>query len=122
MPRNIKPRTISSFKELNNFLPLMFKFINELGKIKTGTYTGTGSALDVFTEFTPVFVVVADLSTTIPVFWHDAFTSGDSKEFDGTTLTTGIAGVSASRDGFALGTHANVNTNTTVYYYVAFGR
>lgn len=122
MPRNIPPRNISSFTELNNWLPFLFRFINELGKINTGTYTGTGSALDVFTEFTPVFVIVVDEGTATPVFWHNAFTSTNSKQFNGTTITDGITGVTTKRDGFSIGVNANVNTNTTPYFYVALGR
>jgi len=122
VPRNFIPRNIKSWTELNNFLPQFFRFTNELVKIKTGTYTGTGSELNVFTEFTPVFILVSDLSTGVPVFWYDVFTSTNSKQFDNTTITQGIRGITTSRDGFIIGTDADVNTNTTVYYYVALGR
>jgi len=122
VPRNFIPRNINSFTELNNFLSQFFKFTNELCKIKTGTYTGTGVALEVFTEFTPVLVVVTDLGSGTPVFWHNAFTSTNSKQFNSGTITTGITGVSVNRNGFAIGTHGSVNTNTTVYFYVAIGR
>jgi len=119
--RNLIPALINSFPDLNRFLPYLFQFVNELAKVKTGSYTGTGSALNVFTELNPIFVLVLDEGSAVPVAWFDGLTANTSKQMDGSTFTDAILGPTDTRDGFKIGTNADVNTNTTVYFYIAIG-
>ena len=119
--RKLGFRYFRSFTELNNFLPTLFDILNNAVRFKVGNYTGTGVAQSILTDISPVFIIITDEAGTIPVFWFDGLVAGNSIEFDGTVLTTGILSLTDDRNGFKIGTHANVNTNLTTYKYIVFG-
>jgi len=118
MPREIVPQDVSRLR----LDPTLFRNLGEKLVIKTGKYTGTGSALSVFVEINPLFIIVFDEGSAVPVFWTSDSAATKSKQFDGTIFTDAILGPTDTRDGFKIGTNADVNTNTTVYLYVVIGK
>lgn len=89
--------------------------------VKRGTYTGNGSSQSITgVGFTPKFVWIKAAGSHADVLFIDTMPSGDSKLDNATTLiNNGITAIGS--DGFDVGSHAAVNTNTTVYYYLAIG-
>lgn len=88
-------------------------------KIKVGTYTGTGAALEVSSVGFPPDVVIVKGGANIACFRtrqmrgdSTAFFAGNTANFAG-----GILGLTAT--GFFVGTDAKANANGTTYYYVA---
>ena len=83
-----------------------------------GTYTGTGSALSVSLGWKPDLVVVKGESSAASVrigggiWWY-------GKTLAGTAIAHVASGIFATATGFDVGTDASVNTNTTVYHYIA---
>ena len=118
MPREIVPQAIRGL--ITD--PVLYRNLGEKLVIKTGTYVGTGSALSVFVEISPVFIIIFDEGAAIPVFWTVDNTANTSKQMDGSTFTDAILGPTDSRDGFKIGTNADVNTDGTTYLYVAIGK
>jgi len=95
-------------------------------KIKTGTYTGDGSASLPITGigFTPKEVLVvwkgAALETRHPFYRNDQFAAGLSISFyTGGILNNAI--ISIDTDGFTIGNSDLVNTSGAVYTFVARG-
>ena len=88
------------------------------GVMRTGTYTGTGSAGLAVTGlgFSPELVFVMDASTQAAVFRS----SNDTNSYDFTMnkYTTAVTALGA--DGFTLGNAAQANTFGHTYHYVAF--
>jgi predicted ribosomally synthesized peptide with SipW-like signal peptide len=86
--------------------------------LKTGSYTGTGSALSITAVgFSPSFVAVFGSGAQTPVLRMTGMARAFA--FDtGTGSTTQITSLLAT--GFSLGTDAAVNTNGAVYHYIAF--
>jgi len=118
MPREIVPRDLNVFAREQE----LFSILGEKLVIKTGTYTGTGVALSVFTEINPLLIIVLDEGSAVPVLWITDNTANTSKQFDGSTFTDAILGPTTTRDGFKIGTNADVNTLSTVYFYVVIGK
>ena len=89
-------------------------------KIATGKYIGTGSARSVITAgVAPDVVFVKGAGATDAYVKMGTFASADSIALDaGSFVTTRITALNS--DGFSVGTHADVNSNGTTYYWVAF--
>lgn len=92
--------------------------------VAQGVYTGTGSALSVSgLTFQPRVVIVKGDANTVAYLCTDTMGTGNCLELDqqdGNALLTGYF-TSLNASGFTIGTNANVNTNATKYYYMAFG-
>jgi predicted ribosomally synthesized peptide with SipW-like signal peptide len=86
--------------------------------LKVGSYTGTGAGMSITNVgFGPSFVSVIGAGATAPVLRMTGMARAYA--FDtGTGSTTQVTGLLAN--GFSLGTDSAVNTNGTVYHYVAF--
>lgn len=87
--------------------------------IKVGTYTGTGSALSVTgVGFQPTVLLIKGGANIAQIATANQG-SDKMQDITGATPATGRL-TSFDADGFTLGTNAKVNTNGTVYHYVAF--
>lgn len=88
-------------------------------QIQTGTYTGTGSSFSITgVGFMPKAVFIKGGSFIMQLCLDVMGTDKTQPLTGGTTYYSG--GVSSlDTDGFTIGTNAAVNTNATVYYYVA---
>lgn len=123
------------FTLLNFLLVLIFVvvFLASMvmaGEIFTGTTTGTGSAINISTGFTPAYVRVVNLVNGTAMEWWYGFASAQSLK----TLSTGAvsnavvngvsayAGSSTAAKGFTIGADANLNASGQPLYYIAVPR
>lgn len=93
----------------------------EASGVSTGSYTGTGSAgLNVTSAaFEPLFAIVFPIGTSYGYIRQDTMTTTSSAPSTGTTWNAN--GITAMlSNGFTVGSSANINTNTSTYYYLAF--
>lgn len=92
---------------------------NGMNDLATGSYTGTGSALNVTgVTFQPEFVLVKRATSQPAIFRTTSHPVSTSSPF--TTLAELTDGITTfNQDGFTVGTHVSVNVNTAVYYYLA---
>lgn len=87
--------------------------------IKTGSYTGTGSALTITgVGFQPTLVIVK--TTSQHAVMRNSHNVGDDTSYLDTALANITGGITGfTTDGFTLGTSATVNGNGVVSYYIA---
>lgn len=93
-----------------------------VANIASGTYTGNGSDNRNITGigFNPTAVIVKQSSTAQARSYSG--NSGDSSNFSRANSAPAANGIqSLITDGFQVGTDSTVNTNTSTYYWVAFG-
>ena len=99
---------------------IAFKTIS--GWMDVGSYTGNGSNNRNFTGlgFQPQWVVIKSTGGDLAVHRPDSL-SGDSTQYfnNSANFSNGIQ--SLDTDGFQLGTHSTVNTNSTTYHWASFG-
>lgn len=86
--------------------------------VVTGNYTGNGANRSITgLPFSPEYVAVLSAGANAPVERFNGMTSSFRFDSDAGT-TTRITALNAN--GFSVGTAAEVNTNGTVYHYLAF--
>lgn len=99
-------------------------------QVKTGTVTGTGSAINVECGFVPKRVEI--INETDPGFyvWTDTMADGEMQKTIGAGTTTfessgGISAytgaVGSASKGFTIGTDADMNGSSDVIHYFALG-
>lgn len=88
-------------------------------KIKVGSYTGTGSSNAITgVGFQPDAVIIKG-GASIWQLSTSTMGANNTKPMTGASAVYSGGVTSLDSDGFTLGTNAAVNTNTTVYYYIA---
>jgi len=91
------------------------------GSLHVDTYTGNGSDNRSITGvgFQPDYVIIAPENSQHPYHRSSAMTGDASAKMDGSALSTDIV-QALEADGFQVGTNSAVNSNSTVYHYVAW--
>lgn len=89
-------------------------------RVATGSYTGSGSNMNVTSlGFTPTLVIIQG-STNVATFRTDKMPNSFSIDFGGAGTGDTGAILRFLSNGFRVGTSAKVNTNGTTYRYLAF--
>jgi len=98
-----------------------FSLKNFAGAVKTGKFTGTGSALSVTgLGFRPDIVILKSAtSNQLRILTTQMVSDGATSMYIGTATTDADGITSLGSDGFSVGTSAGVNTNGTESYYLA---
>ena len=103
-------------------------FKNVAGAITTGQYTGNSSFAPIKTSenvgFEPKFVLVRNDwgGSQRPVMRMGNNFGAESMEFNNVANTTSkITSLTTVANSFSIGTHAQVNSNSNTYSYIAFG-
>lgn len=94
---------------------------------KTGTYTGTGAALDVNVGFKPIAVLAYNETDgdVVALQMQGAAAAKGLKIVDSGSGTTDISfvssnGITLANNGFRVGTDSDMNENAKVYRYLAW--
>lgn len=92
------------------------------GNFCVGSYTGNGTSLSITSVgFQPDFVLVKGAGATRGLFKTSDMGANDSAYFSAAAYnTSGTLITSFLSNGFTVGNSADVNTNSTTYWYVAF--
>lgn len=101
-----------------------------MDEVATGTFTGTGAAINVELGWIPTHVVVAnpgDAGTVYPIlYWWKGMAAASALKMSAavTKITTlGIseyAGDATHKEGFTIGADTDVNVSTEVGYWTAY--
>lgn len=93
-------------------------------KVAQGKFTGTGSSLAVTgLGFQPRVLIVKGDTNAVAYLCTDTMGANAAVELDCQNASGLLAGYVSSLDvdGFTIGTNANINTLSSVYYYIAIG-
>ena len=94
---------------------------------KTGTFTGTGAALNVSLGFEPDHVRIVNDTAGAALEWYSSMTAGHGYKRvaagTGTKITSGgistYTGSTTAGRGFTLGTDTDINVNAVTCRYIA---
>jgi len=106
---------------------IMYAWDDVSGYSKIGSYSGTGSALNITgVGFKPDFLIIKDTGSTEQWYMfdsrrgHSKFLHPNLSNTEGTDATARLTAFGS--DGFSLGTDGAVNTNGNTYIYAAFAK
>lgn len=91
--------------------------------LKVGTYTGNGTSQTISSVgFRPDLVMIKDAAGATYAVWRSSMIKGDLTVYSSSSNTGFSGGITGfTSNGFTVGSNAQVNTNSTVYHYQAFG-
>ena len=93
-------------------------------RIKTGAYTGTGSALNVTTVgFRPKKVELLNATGLVTAFWTDSMADASAHKIINHDTAQNVvitsAGITPLANGFTVGTDADLNTAAETVHWIA---
>jgi len=95
--------------------------------VKTGSTTGTGSAINVSIGFIPRVVLIINETDGTAFIWSSSMDDGEMLEvitgaiaFEATAGISEYEGSATAQPGFTLGTDSELNTASDVLHYIAF--
>lgn len=92
------------------------------GNMKVGTYTGTGSSINVEVGFVPDFLIIMNYTDGTPVvFWDSSMTAATSLDMAAAAASNAAGSVSPyDTNYFGFSTGADNSVSAKVYHYIAF--
>jgi len=111
---------IQSYPERAEYGPLghMIAAMANVGQVQFGTYTGTGSALEVVIAGNPRLVLLYDATqATLAVNWQGM--AAASYVLTSTMAVVAANGITLGTNKFTIGTDGDINTGSDVGYWVA---